>query len=82
METKIDEIADGIYRLSRLSRRSRRQPALPSTSSLFLETNRYCSIPASGGCSLSSAQHSVASFRPNGYTGLPSAIMRLTSAVR
>ena len=66
METKIDEIADGIYRLSTFV------PEIAPPAS-------YRPPP-----DVPSHPHGAQSrhLRPNGYAGLPSAIMRLTSAAR
>ena len=50
METRIDEIADGVYRLSTLA-----QGITPDGFSFYQclrwPTNRCCSTPATAGCS-------------------------------
>ena len=82
METRINEIADGIYRLSTFvpdiappAGFTFNQFLVLGDEPLLFHTGLRRMFPLS-------ARRSVASFRPNTSTGLPSATMRLTSAVR
>ena len=83
METKINEIAGGIYRLSTFVPEI--APPAGFTFNQFLVLGDEPLLFHTGPrqhVSLSSVRPSVASFRPSGCAGSPSAITRPTSAAR
>jgi len=80
METRVSEIADGIFRLSTFVPNIAPPAGFTFNQFLILGDEPLMFHTACGRCLRSIAKRSAVSFRPNAYAGSPSDILRPTSA--